>query len=65
MISNIQLWLTVGIPSVLILITLFNNNARFNSIETRLVAIENRLVSIEAILWRHEGELGVLKEHVK
>lgn len=65
MISNIQLWLTVGIPSVLILITLFNNNARFNSIETRLAAIENRLVSIEAILWRHEGELGVLKEHAK
>lgn len=65
MITNIQLWLTVGIPSVLILITLFNNNARFNSIETRLAAIENRLVSIEAILWRHEGELGVLKEHAK
>lgn len=70
--TNLQLLLTIGIPSLLILVTLVNNNVHFNFLEKRMSAIEARLIAIEADLRRcyemwgkHEGEIGILKEHMK
>jgi len=41
--TNLQLALSIGIPSLLILVGIFLNNARFNSVETRLTTMEGDL----------------------
>jgi hypothetical protein len=38
--TNLQLALTIAIPSMLVLVGIFLNNARFNSIDTRLTTME-------------------------
>jgi hypothetical protein len=43
--TNLQLLLSVSIPSILILVGIFLNNARFNTIEARLTTMEGDLRS--------------------
>ena len=60
--TNLQLVLTIGIPSLLILVGIFPNNARFNTIETRLTTMEGDLRQFYRDLGRHEADIVNIKE---
>lgn len=60
--TNLQLALSIGIPSLLILVGIFLNNARFNSIETRLTTMEGDLRQFYRDLGRHEADITNIKE---
>jgi hypothetical protein len=59
--TNLQLALSIGIPSILILVGIFLNNARFNSVETRLTTMEGDLRQFYRDLGRHEADIANLK----
>ena len=60
--TNLQLVLTVAIPSILVLLGIFLNNARFNTIETRLTTMEGDLRQFYRDLGRHEADIINIKE---
>lgn len=60
--TNIQLAFSIAIPSILVLVGILLNNARFNSIETRLTTMEGDLRHFYRDLGRHEADLVTLKE---
>jgi hypothetical protein len=60
--TNLQLCLSIAIPSILILLGIFLNNARFNSIETRLTTMEGDMRQFYRDLGRHDADLATLKE---
>ena len=67
--SNLQLVLTVAIPSLLVLVGIFLNNARFNGIDARFNGIEARLTTMKGDLrqfyrdlGRHEADIVNIKE---
>jgi len=67
--TNLQLVLVTAIPSLLVLVGIFLNNARFNGFDSRFNSIEARLIAIEGDLrpfyrdlGRHEAEINNLKE---
>ena len=60
--TNLQLTLAVAMPSLLVLMGIFLNNACFNSIETRLTTMEGDLRQFYRDLGRHEAEINNLKE---
>ena len=55
--TNLQLALTIAIPSILVLVGIFLNNARFNSIETRLTTMEGDLRQFYRDLGRHDADI--------
>lgn len=48
--TNLQLSLSIGIPSLLVLVGIFLNNARFGAIDGRFSTIEARLDRMQADL---------------
>jgi hypothetical protein len=60
--TNLQLVLTVSIPSILILVGIFLNNARFNTIETRLTTMEGDLRQFYRDLGRHDADISSLRD---
>lgn len=60
--TNLQLVLTIAIPSLLILLGIFLNNARFSSIETRLTTMEGDLRQFYRDLGRHDADIANLKD---
>lgn len=60
--TNLQMVLTIGIPSLLVLVGIFLNHARFNGLEARLTTIEGDLRHFYRDLGRHEAEINNLKE---
>jgi hypothetical protein len=60
--TNLQLIPTIAIPSILVLVGIFLNNARFNSIETRLTTMEGDLRQFYRDLGRHEADIINIKE---
>ena len=48
--TNLQLVLSIGIPTLAILITFLYNNGRFNSLETRITSLETRMVAMQTSL---------------
>jgi hypothetical protein len=56
--TNAQLLLSIGIPTLAVIISMIFNNGRFN-------AIESRLISIEGDLRRFYQEQGRLAGHVE
>ena len=60
--TNLQLVLTIVIPSLLILVGIFLNNARFNTIESCLTTMEGDLRQFYRDLGRHDAEIINLKE---
>jgi hypothetical protein len=71
--TNFQLLLSIGIPSLLIVVGFIYNNSRLNTIEsnmtigfqdvrTRLNAIEGDLRQFYRDLGRHDAEIVNLKE---
>jgi len=59
--TNLQLVLTISIPSLLILVGIFLNNARFNTIVTRLTTIQGDLRQFYRDLGRHEADIINIK----
>jgi len=75
-VTNLQLVLSIGIPTLAILITFLYNNGRFNSLETRITAmqtsLETRLITLEAdmrqfyhLTGKVEGRLDALEPRIK
>ena len=67
--TNLQLMMTIAIPSILVLVGIFLNNARFNGIDGRFSSIETRLTTMEGDLrqfyrdlGRHEADIINIKE---
>jgi hypothetical protein len=60
--TNLQLSLSIVIPSMLVLVGIFLNNARFNSIETRLTTMEGDLRQFYRDLGRQDADIATLKE---
>ena len=71
--TNFQLLLSIGIPSVLIVVGFIYNNSRLNTIEsnmnigfqdvrTRLNSIEGDLRQFYRDLGRHDADIATLKE---
>jgi len=60
--TNLQLVLSICIPSLLILVGIFLNNARFNSIETRLTTMGGDLRQFYRDLGRHDADIATLKD---
>jgi len=60
--TNLQLVLSIGIPSLLILVGIFLNNARFNSIETRLTTMEGDMRQFYRDLGSHDADIANLRE---
>jgi len=63
--TNLQLILTIVIPSLLILVGIFLNNAGFNSIEGRLTTMEGDLRQFYRELGRHEADILNIKERYR
>jgi hypothetical protein len=63
--TNVQLFLSIGVPTIAVLISFLLNNARLNSIETnlgnRITSVEtnvtSRISSVESRLTAIEGDL--------
>ena len=55
--SNVQLLLSVSIPTLAVIVSMIINNGRFN-------AIESRLISIEGDVRRFYQELGHVQGRV-
>jgi hypothetical protein len=60
--TNLQSVLTVGVPSILVLLGIFLNNARFNTIESRLTTMEGDLRQFYRDLGRHDADISSLKD---
>ncbi len=59
MVTNIQLLLSIGIPTLMILLAMYNSNARLDSVEKR---IDKRLDTIDRRLDSHEARFDDLKQ---
>ena len=68
--TNLQLLLSIGIPSLLVVLSWINNNHRFTAIEKRLddhdrrfVALENRMESRfnEILMANHKDALEIMR----
>lgn len=62
--TNLQFVLAVSIPTFTVLVGILYNNARFNSIDARLISIEGDLRQFYKDLGKHEGKIEML-EHRK
>jgi hypothetical protein len=56
--TNLQLALSIGIPSLLVLVGIFLNNARFSAIDNRFSAMDGRFTSVEGRIDRMGAELN-------
>lgn len=63
--TNLQLLLTIGIPTFAVILGTLYNNGRFNSLEQRLITIEGDLRRFYEMLGRHEGEIQSLRDRLK
>jgi hypothetical protein len=68
-VTNTQLLLAIAIPSLIptiaVLLSILYNNGRFNAIDQRLIVIDGDLRQFYRDLGRHEGEINVIRDHVK
>ncbi len=56
--TNLQLALSIGIPSLLVLVGIFLNNARFSAMDNRFTAVDARLDRMQADLSQFYRDLG-------
>ncbi len=55
--TNLQLLLSIGIPSLLIALSIFQNNIRFSALEKRMDSMDKRADSTDGRFNRLENEL--------
>lgn len=63
--SNLQLLLSISIPTFAVILATIFNNTRFNSVEQRLITIESDLRRFYEVQGRHEGEIQSLRDRLK
>lgn len=63
--TNLQLLLSISIPTFAIVLATIFNNGRFNSLEQRLITIEGDLRRFYEMLGRDQGEIQGLKDRLK
>jgi len=61
-VTNLQLALSIGIPTLAVLITFLFNNARFSSIDQRFSSIEARIIAMQTSL---EARLTTLEADMR
>jgi hypothetical protein len=54
--TDLQLLLSIGIPSLLIALSMLANNSRFNSMEKRMDGMDSRFNKLDADLRDFRGE---------
>ena len=59
--TNLQLYLAIGIPSILVILSWVSNSLHFNRIDSRLDRIENRVTVIEGDLRQFYSVTGKLE----
>ncbi len=62
--TNVQLLLSIGIPTLAVLLGIFYNDARFNSIEQRLIVIGGDLRRFYETLGRHKGRIDAIEHRL-
>jgi hypothetical protein len=55
--TNLQLLLSIGIPCLLILLSIFQNNIRFTALEKRMEGMDKRADGIDGRFTKLENEL--------
>lgn len=60
--TNLQLALSIGIPTFAILLSFLFTNARIGSIEQRLIVIEGDLRRFYEMLGRHDGRIQAIED---
>jgi hypothetical protein len=63
--TNLQLLLAIGVPTLAVIASMILNNGRFNTIEGRIASMDTRLINIEGDLRRFYQEQGRLAGHVE
>ena len=63
--TDLQLLLSIGIPSLLIALSFVSNNARFNSMDKRMDGMDTRLAKLDADLrdFRNEHRQDLVGIH--
>jgi hypothetical protein len=64
-VTNLQLLLSIGIPTLAVLLTFFYTNTRINSIDQRLIVIEGDLRRFYETLGKHEGKIENIENRLK
>jgi len=63
-VNNLQLALSIGIPTFAVLLTFLYTNARIGSIEQRLIVIEADLRRFYETLGRHDGKIESIENRL-
>jgi hypothetical protein len=59
--TNTQLWLSIGIPTFVVLVGILLNQLGQGRIETRLLSIESDLRRFYQFLGQHDEAISILK----
>jgi hypothetical protein len=65
MMSNVQLLLSIGIPSLLIVLSWINNNSRFDRIEKRLDDHDQKFNAMDRRFERMDGRFNDVNAHAQ
>jgi hypothetical protein len=60
--TNTQLFFTIGIPSVLVLVGILLNQLGQGRVETRLLSIEGDLRRFYQLIGEHGGKIEILEK---
>lgn len=63
--TNLQLALSIGVPTFAVLLTFLYTNARIGSVEQRLIVIDGDLRRFYETLGRHEGRIDAIENRLK
>jgi hypothetical protein len=64
-VTNLQLLLSIGIPSFLVVLSWISNNARFTALEARITSLESRILGLENRMTALESHLNeaIMSQH--
>lgn len=61
--TNTQLWIATGIPTLAVLIGILLNQTALSEIRSRLNTIESDLRRFYQLLGEHTGQIDILRKH--
>lgn len=63
--TDVQLWLAVGVPSFLVLVGILLNQLGQSRVETRLLNIEGDLRRFYPLIGEHSGKIEMIEKGSK
>lgn len=60
--TNLQLLLSIGIPTLAVLVSILLNSARFSAIEQRLIVMESDMRQFYHLTGKLEGRVDALEK---